>query len=60
MIPISDQEIELMADKVAHMLRRNWYIVDFMVKSELHTSLSKREAVAVARRALELMEEKQI
>ena len=60
MIPVNDAEMELMADKVARMLHRNWVYVDMMIKAELHTALSRREAIAVARRALELMEEKQI
>lgn len=58
--PLNDQELERMADRVARMLNSNWAYVDFMIQCELHTSLSKREAITVARRALEKLEERQL
>ena len=60
MTSMNDAEFEAMAVKVAWMLNRNWLYVDIMIKAELHVVLSKREAISVARRALELMEEKQL
>ena len=59
-MPANDRELEVMADKVARTIYRNWYLIDSLMESELHIKLSKREAITVARRALEMMEEKQL
>ena len=60
MSQLHDEFTEQIAAKLAHYLHRNWVIVETMVMVELKTKLTKREAIEVAKRALEIMEEKHL
>jgi hypothetical protein len=56
----NDQDKEDMSRYLAHLLYKNWATVDMLIQSQLRVKLSKAEAVEVAKRALELMEEMHI
>ncbi len=60
MSQLPDPLTEELAKKLAHMAHNNWVYIDTMIKVNLHISLPKNQAIEVAKRALELMEEKHL
>ncbi len=49
---------EEIAQKLVDLINQNWIMVEYGLKNYLHISLSKRQLIIVAKRALEIMEEK--
>ena len=54
---LDEIQIEQIAAKLAHVLHKNWVYVDSMIKVNLRVALTKKEALTVARRAIDIMEE---
>ncbi len=54
---LTDDELEQVSMKLAHVLNSNWVYVDTLIKVNLHCALTKHEGLKVARRALDIIEE---
>lgn len=54
---LDEIQVEQLATKLAHLLHKNWIYADTMIKTNLRVALTKKEALTVARRAIEIMEE---
>jgi hypothetical protein len=53
---MSEIETEVLARRLARTIDGNYAMVDYYIKCYLHVVLTKRQAVEVMRRALELVQ----
>ena len=54
--PMTAEEYTELADRCVAIIDRNWLWVDTLIMAQLRAKLTKREAIHVARLALEQME----